>query len=176
MLLSKLFMLMEILCKTEQDSLSFSVQIILPPTIKPDFSKCTMCFRELFPDMNLGFVKGLTVDSYESFSSWSKVMKCPKPGVLLDCIFLVLNQDRSLLLQAKILQEQVDFHVSFIIMLKSCASVPASYSFQTETIPKCKPCVDFLVCLGFVVVFFCLFCLLNTDCIMLALNGYRHLC
>lgn len=98
-------MLMEILCKTEQDSLSFSVQIILPPTIKPDFSKCTMCFRELFSDMNLGFVKLLTTDSHESFSSWSKVMKCPKPGVLLDCIILVLNQDRSVVLQAKILQE-----------------------------------------------------------------------
>lgn len=98
-------MLMEILCKTEQDSLSFSVQILLPPTIKPDFSKCTMCFRELFSDMNLGFVKGLTIDSCESFSSWSKVMKCPKSGVLLDCIILVLNQDRSLELQAKILLE-----------------------------------------------------------------------
>lgn len=64
-----------------------------------------MCFRELFLDMSLGFVKGLTGDSYESFSSWSKVKKCPKPGMLLDCIILVLNQDRSLVLQAKILQE-----------------------------------------------------------------------
>lgn len=83
----------------------FFCAIVLPPTIKLDFSKCTMCFRELFSDMNLGFVKGLTVDSYESFSSWSKAKKCLKPGVLLDCIILVLNQDRSLVLQAKILQE-----------------------------------------------------------------------
>lgn len=30
-------MLMEILCKTEDDSLSSSVQIILPPMIIPDF-------------------------------------------------------------------------------------------------------------------------------------------
>lgn len=80
----------------------FFCAIVLPPTIKPDFSKCTMSFRELFPDMNLGFVKGVTGDSYESFNSWSKVKKCPKPGVLLDCIILVLSQDRSLVLQAKI--------------------------------------------------------------------------
>lgn len=60
---TKLFMLMEMLCKTEQDSLSFSVQILLPPAIKPDFSKCTMCFRKLFSDVNLGFVKDLTIVS-----------------------------------------------------------------------------------------------------------------
>lgn len=50
-----------------------------------------------------GIFLSLTIDSSESFSSWSKVMKCPKPGMLLDCIILVLNQDRSLVLQAKIL-------------------------------------------------------------------------
>lgn len=73
--------------------------------IKSDFSKGTMCFRELFSDTNLGLVQGLTVDSCESFSTWWKVMKCPKPGVLLDYIILVLNQDGSLGLQGKILQE-----------------------------------------------------------------------
>lgn len=63
-------------------------------------------------------------------------------------------------------------------MLKSCASIPASHSFPTETIPECKPSVDFLVCLGFCGCFFSC-CILNmdcSDCIMLVLNGYTHLC
>lgn len=41
-------------------------------------------------------------------------------------------------------------------MLKSCVIVLACYSFQTESILKCKPCLGFFVCLGLCGVLFCL--------------------